>query len=653
MKKQTTNPQKVPLKDIKSTVVEKVTAMATEKINTVIASQLGDAAKGILGPVVEKGIGSIINLLGLTPEQAQTDTEKIMEELGKIREDLKALKAELVKINKGIEALGDLITVEVERINQAAKYRDFMDARESIDAMWAILWGVVTSLTTVQQATDLDEAARKRKVKEAVDLYKFQTAGFAVKILEAMSKMQNAVLKMFDDRESLFDRIARVSLEESKTQMLSGISGIYEQKDAWTYTRVKNPDLWSKLEAGPGGKAIREPQKYSGGPNLKYLTNNWCGDTWFVFQAKAKPILQSTVEESKLTIFIAEVNMMTAKALYMLAIIFRDQSGLAIPANKVIEVNNKIMGNANSNYNNYSDTLKKWVKSTGKWGEAPVKNNLPYPDQTTLFGRWAIYWLHTGTGIRMPSTYVAENGQYYPCSIFFNDPGVKTSAERIWRADSNMMMMAYYVDSNNKLVYKMIWQQLGQNLPDWFTKYMDAHETPITEIEKFAVLQKKKAVLKTAKTPAKNKAKKVSADAGKDAKPAAASKTKSKARAAKTVKAKAKPSVKSKVKPAAKAKKTTKPVKAKAAVKSKVKKTVKAKKALAVKPKTKLKAKAKKAVVKKGKPRSAKQPVPKPVKKVKTKPKAKPVKRVASKNLPAGKAGKKAVAKKAKGSRKK
>ena len=479
--------KKAPLKDIKGDIVSGVTKLATSGINKAIASQLGDTGKAILGPVVEKGIGAIIGALGLTPAKGPTDTEKIMAELAKIKDTLNQMKAELEKIQSGIAMLAGLVVQETERINQAAKYRDYMDARDSIESKWIIIWSIITSI-----AKNPDN---KDKVEAAIDLYKFQTAGFGAEILKDMKKMQNAVLKMFDDKESLFDRMSRLSIEMGQKEIMNGVSKYYTV-DLMSLTKRMEPEIWKKLEEGPCGKAIKEPAKYPG--MFGILTNNWYGDSWFLFMKNARPVLEATIQKSPLTVFLAEINMMASKALLMLSVIYRDQYGLIFPANAVVDVVNTIRDNANSNHKKYAASMLSWVTDCGSWGDAPIKTNPSMPDRSKLFGLWAVFWMNVSTKrLMMAPTYVADKGQYYPCSIVYNSANIKTVAEKTWKGDPTPnMMMAYFVNDKNKLDQKTFFQPMGKNIPTWFKDFLAPKENPIDKMDKLEDTSLKRAAKK-------------------------------------------------------------------------------------------------------------------------------------------------------------
>lgn len=473
---------KKPLGDIKDDLVTKVTGFATDKINSAIESQLGAVGKAVLGPVVEKGISALTDVLGLTPKQEPTDHEKVMAELAKIKQTLEELKTELVKIQNGISMLADLIKEETERINQAAKYRDYMDARDSMNAKWNTIWSIVYGIT--------DQPTNVKRVVEAIDLYKQQTTGFVTEIQKDMSKMQNAVLKMFDDKESLFDRMARVSIEQSKESMLRGVGAKYD-RDLMSLLKMHEPTIWKKLEEGPCGPAIKDPGKYYDSQH-HHLLQNWYGDSWFLFMKLARPVLEDTVNNAPLTVFLAEINMMTAKALLMLTIIYRDQPGLVLPANAVIDSLNAVSANANNNFNRYSKEAQDWVAGIGKWGDAPVKKYRPMPDMMRLFGVWAAHWMHTSTNLPNACTYVENNGQYYPCQIMYNYANIKQIAETTWnRKMPSDLMMAFYVDGK-KLANKTFFQKMGDTLPDWFSKLMKPKADPVKKITKLPMLKKKK-----------------------------------------------------------------------------------------------------------------------------------------------------------------
>ncbi len=463
------------LKDMKDDLVKKATGFAIGKINEALTAQLGGIGGAILGPVAEKGLNALLDAVGLGLPPEESDTDKIMRELDQIKDTLRQLQSELVKIQEGITMLAGVVEREAERINQAAKYRDYVATRNSIDAMWTVLWGIIGSIAS--NPTDKTKVAKARK------LYHEQTGGFAVRILSDLKNMQSAVLKMLNDRESLFERLATLSIGETKKDIMAGIRTVWNE-DVGALTQKHKPEIWKKLEEGPCGAAIKNPNPYRAQTG-RHLPNYWMGDTWFLFMELTRPVIEQAVHSSPLLVFLAEINMMVAKATLMLTIIYNDNEGLVPALNDVVAVVNNISADANSNEHRFADALRQWIADTGTWGKAPISKHRPMPDVNLPFGHWANYWINTGTNMTMAGTYVVDNGQYYPCSLFYNSDDIVQVATRTWKDPAGFLMLAYFVDEKNKLDFKILRQGLGKSLPKWFNDFMAPKETPIPKADRF------------------------------------------------------------------------------------------------------------------------------------------------------------------------
>ncbi|MES2382771.1 MAG: hypothetical protein V4538_17120 [Bacteroidota bacterium] len=463
--------------DVKDKVIEGVNALAAKGIEKAL-SFLPAPIQGFAGSVLTKGLSALMGALGIPgTEDTPSDTDRILAELDKIKETLAELRGQLDKIQSGINMLASLIQQESERINQAAKYRDYKNAKDRIETKWTIIWGHITSISKLSTAQ-----GDKKKLAVAVRLYHSQTVNFAKEILDEMKAMQTATLKMFDDRESLFDRMTNMSIISTQENILNRAKGIYTA-DGMTHLKRESPEIWQKLLDGPCGPAMQNPAKYP--MQGKHLPNYWYGDNWFSYMSKVKPIIDQEMNNSPVSVFFSEINMMASKSLMMLAVIYGDNEGLTEAANAVIDVVNTISTNANNNAKRYTDTMHAWVSNTGKWVQPADKKYPPAPDLNTIFGNWANQFINTGTNVSLPGTYVVENGQYYPCSVYYNTPNRIESSEKIWRSEYTPgLMMSYYCDGN-KLAFKMISLNLGENVPTWFKKAMKTKEIAIEKATKF------------------------------------------------------------------------------------------------------------------------------------------------------------------------
>lgn len=463
--------------DVKNKLVEGVNALAAKGIEKAL-TYLPEPIQGFAGPVFTKGMAAFMNVIGIPGVEAEpSDTEKILAELDKIKTALSELRGPLDKVQSSIDMLAKLVEKESERIIQASKYQQYILAKKRIDTKWKLILGNVKSISKATVEGD------KAKMKTALKLYYTQTINFAKEVIDDMNAMEVAVLRMFDERESLFDRMTNLSIVRTQEAILAKARGIYNNTDGITYLKKESPEIWQKLLDGPCGQAIQNPAKYS--MQGKHITNNWYGDNWFAYMSKIKPIIEKEMINSPLSVFFSEINMMASKSLMVLAIIYGEDEGLAEAANEVIDVMNRIKENANSNAKRYVDTMYAWVSNTGKWAQPADKKYPPAPDLNTLFGNWANQWINTGTNLSLPGTYVAENGNYYPCSVYYNTPNKMESAEKIWKGDYTPgLMMAYYCDGN-KLAFKMISQNLGENVPMWFKKAMKYKEVAIDTATKF------------------------------------------------------------------------------------------------------------------------------------------------------------------------
>jgi hypothetical protein len=143
------------------------------------------------------------------------------------------VQGELRKIESAIKAVGDLVMRESERINQAAKYRDYLAARESIDAMWTTVWSLLVGVAA--------HPGDKDAIRSARTLYNNQTVNFIRDTLAATANLKNAVLKMFGDRESLFLHMSKDSQPLVREAILNEVAGGIAA-DGFTLLQKKKPE---------------------------------------------------------------------------------------------------------------------------------------------------------------------------------------------------------------------------------------------------------------------------------------------------------------------------------------------------------------------------------------------------------------------------
>jgi hypothetical protein len=448
------------LGDIWSDITAKVTGKAVDSINKVIKDQFGDIGGAILGPVVTKGMSALVGALGLDTGKSD-DMDKVMAELAKIKDTLAQMQGELRKIENAVKVVGDLVLQESERINQAAKYRDYLAARESIDAMWTTVWSLLIGVASHPEDREAVASARS--------LYTSQTVNFIRDTLTATASLKNAVLKMFGDRESLFLYMSKYSQPLDREAILREVAATINT-DGMTLLKKKRPAVWEAMLAGPCGDVLRDMKSYHGSGldgRTGALTRFWYGESWFIFMEAAHAAIAKQIGASPLTVFLGEINMAFSRALIILTIIYGRNTGLTTAVNKVIENLDEIATEGNLRYSEFTTSLISWIGSYGTWGTGKFVKR-PTADRRQLFGMWAAQWMDTTTELMFPCSYATDaQGQTYPCTLFSNFPDVKTVAEKIWR-DPNAMNFVYEKKGPNQFGYRYTnFAQLGPSLETW------------------------------------------------------------------------------------------------------------------------------------------------------------------------------------------
>lgn len=455
------------LGDIWSDITGKVTEKATESLNKVISDELGETGGAILGPVVEKGMAALVSALGLNVGQSESDLDKVMGELAKIKDTLAEMKGELRKIEAAVKAVGELVTREAERIMQGAKYRDYLDARRSIDAMWTTTWSLLFGIVA--------DPTNREAVAGARALYANQTVNFIKETLAATAKIRDSVLQVFGDKQSLVLYMANETQADLRKAIWHDVAaGI--NADGFTLLQKKKPELWQALLNGPCGDVLRDLKSFSGnGPDGRTgaMQRFWYGESWIIFMETAHAAIARQIPKAPLTIFLSEINVAVSRALIILTIIYGKNAGLLTSANAVIQTQREVAAEANVRYADFMRSLVEWIGGVGNWGISPVGKR-PGADRTRLFGIWAANWMDTSTDLFYPCTIAKDDqGRTYPCSLWANFPNVRAVAEYVWRR-ANAMNFVYEKTGPHAFGWRAQgWAKLGKPLEEWSRDYID------------------------------------------------------------------------------------------------------------------------------------------------------------------------------------